>query len=77
VDRKAIAKPSEPGNQWLWVWQPPPPPPPQHPPPGGGPSRLRSGCLPPEAGRAVTDISRSSLRPWHWGQATLVSERTS
>lgn len=73
VDGEAIAKPREPGGQWLWVWQPPP----QHPPPGGGPSRLRSARFPPEAGRAGSDMSRSSLRPLHSGQATLVSDRTS
>jgi hypothetical protein len=81
VDCKAIAKRREPGSQWLCVWQPPP----QHPPPGGGPSRLTpalslpngSAGFPPEAGRAVSDMSRSSLRPLHWGQETVVSDRTS
>ena len=81
VNGKATAKPGEPGSQWPCVWQPPP----QHPPPGGGPSRLRSvpslpnesGCFRPAAGRAVSDMSRSSLRPLHAGQATLVSDRTS
>jgi hypothetical protein len=81
VAGEAIAEPSEPVGQWLCVWQPPP----QHPPPGGGPSRPtlvlslpnESGCFPPEAGRAVSGMRRSSLRPSHAGQATLVSDRTS
>jgi hypothetical protein len=79
VGGEAIAEPVE-TSQWLWVWQPPP----QHPP-AGGPNRLElalslpngSAGLPLEAGRAVSDISRSSRCPWHWGQATLVSDRTS
>jgi hypothetical protein len=70
---ETIAQAEEIAGQWPWLWQPPP----QHPPPGGGPRRLRSAGLPPVAGRAVSDIRRSSLRPWHWGQATLVSPRTS
>jgi hypothetical protein len=73
MDGEAIAQAVETAAQWLWVWQPPP----QHPPPGGGPSRLRSACFPPVAGRAVSDMSRSSFRPRHWGQATVVSVRTS
>jgi hypothetical protein len=59
VDGEAIAQAGEAIGQWLWLWQLPP----QHPPPGGGPSRLRSGCFDPEAGRAVSAMSRSSLRP--------------
>jgi hypothetical protein len=73
VDGQAIAKPMKTTAQWLWVWHPPP----QHPPLGGGPSRLTSACFPPVAGRAVSDMSRSSFRPWQLGQATLVSLRTS
>jgi hypothetical protein len=73
VGGEPIAKAVEPGGQWLWLWQLPP----QHPPPAGGPRRLTSGCFPPVAGRAVRDMSRSSLRPLHWGQATRVSPRTS
>jgi hypothetical protein len=72
VAGEPIAELIEPGSQWLWVWQPPP----QHPP-AGGPNRLKSEGLPLEAGRAVSDMSRSSLCPWHLGQATLVSDRTS
>jgi hypothetical protein len=73
VGGKSPAESGEASGQWLCVWQPPP----QHPPPGGGPSRLRSAGFPPEAGRAVSDMSRSSFRPRHPGHATLVSERTS
>jgi hypothetical protein len=58
VAGEALPKAVEAGAQWLWLWQPPP----QHPPPGGGPSRLRSVCFPPVAGRAVSDMSRSSFR---------------
>ena len=60
MDGEAIAKTVETAGQWLWLWQLPP----QHPPAAGGPSRLRSICLPPVAGRAVSDMSRSSFRLW-------------
>jgi hypothetical protein len=69
---ETTAESSEARGQWLWVWQPPP----QQPPPGGGPNRVRSAGLPPVAGGAVSDISRSSRRPSHSGQATVVSDRT-
>ena len=73
VPREALAQPGKAEAQWLWEWHPPP----QHPPPGGGPSRLKSAGFPAVAGRAVSDMSRSSFRPLQLGQATLVSERTS
>jgi hypothetical protein len=70
---EALPEAEEPGRQCWWLWQDPP----QHPPDAGGPRRLKSAGLPAVAGRAVSDIRRSSLRPRHSGQATLVSERTS
>ncbi|HEY7614033.1 MAG TPA: hypothetical protein VH764_13610 [Gemmatimonadales bacterium] len=73
MNGEAIADTVETTGQWVWLWQPPP----QQPPPGGGPSRLTSVCVPPVAGRAGIDISRSSFRPRQRGQATLVSLRTS
>ena len=70
---EALSEAEEPGGQCWWVWQEPP----QQPPVAGGPRRLKSAGFPAEAGRAVSDIRRSSLRPRHPGQVTLVSVRTS
>lgn len=65
-------KPLETIAQWLCEWQLPP----QHPPLEGGPSRPKSAGFPAEAGRAVSDISRSSFRLSHSGQATVALPRT-
>lgn len=59
-------------GQWLWEWQEPP-----QQPPGGGPSLLKSAGLPAVAGRAGSDIRRSTFRSLHWGQLTVVPFRTS
>jgi len=75
VPGELLRQPGEGGRnlvQWLWEWQAPP----QQPPPGGGPSLLKSAAFPPEPWRAGTDISRSTFRPEHLGQATLVPWRT-
>jgi len=70
--REPFPQPVETVAQWLCEWQLPP----QHPPLEGGPSRLKSAGFPADAGRAVRDISRSSFRLSHSGQATVASPRT-
>ena len=60
-------------RQWECEWQPPP----QQPPLAGGPSRLKSAGFPADPGRAGSDMRRSSFRPLHSGQVTVVSPRTS
>ena len=59
-------------GQWLCEWQEPP-----QQPPGGGPSLLKSAGLPAVAGRAGSDIRRSTFRSLHWGHLTVVPFRTS
>ena len=59
-------------GQWLCEWQAPP-----QQPPGGGPSWLKSAAFPPVAGRAGSDMRRSTFRSLHWGQLTVVPFRTS
>jgi len=59
-------------GQWPCEWQDPP-----QQPPGGGPSLLKSVCFPAVAGRAGSDIRRSTLRSLHSGQLTVVPLRTS
>lgn len=58
-------------GQWLCEWQDPP-----QQPPAGGPSLLKSAGFPAVAGRAGTDIRRSTFRSLHRGQATVVPFRT-
>ena len=58
--------------QWLCEWHAPP-----QQPPGGGPSLLKSAGLPPVAGRAGSDMRRSTFRSLHSGQLTVVPFRTS
>jgi hypothetical protein len=63
---------SERAGQWLCEWHAPP-----QQPPGGGPSLLKSAGLPAVAGRAGSDMRRSTFRSLHWGQLTVVPFRTS
>ena len=58
-------------DQWPCEWQDPP-----QQPPAGGPSWLKSAGLPALAGRAGSDIRRSTFRSRHSGQLTVVPFRT-
>jgi hypothetical protein len=61
---QALAEAGQPFGQCECDWQTPP----QHPPCGA--TRLETGLPPLRAGRAGSEIKRSSSRPAHFGQTT-------